>query len=104
MSPNRSAVPYKKAIKTMTGSLENVMLLRPVTYEARDKTVTGTHIGLIAEEVYEVFPEVVPTENGKPEAVNYEFLVAPLIGAVQEQQKQIEALEARIKSLEGGTE
>lgn len=88
----------------MTGLLENVMLLRPVTYEARGKTVTGSRIGLIAEEVYEISPGVVPTEDGKPEAFNYEFLVAPLIGAIQEQQAQIEALEARIKILEGGKE
>lgn len=100
---NTSSKRYKKSIKTMTGNLNKVVQLRPVTYEARDETVTGTHIGLIAEEVYEVFPEIVPLdEKGRPEAVNYEFLVAPLIGAIKEQQAQIEALEARITSLEEG--
>lgn len=96
---NTSSRRYKKNIKAIAGNvaLEKVLQLRAVTYEARDKTVEGTHIGLIAEEVFEVFPEVVPLEGGKPEAVNYQFLVAPLIAAVQEQQRQIDALTKRLE-------
>jgi len=55
-------------------------------------------IGLIAQDVEKIFPEAVSGEEGS-KAVNYGVLVAPLIEATKEQQKQIEALKAEIELL-----
>lgn len=56
---------------------------------------------MIAEEVGQVIPEVVSfEENGvDAKAVDYARLVAVLIEAIKEQQKEIEALKATVKSL-----
>ncbi len=90
---------WKTNIKTITGALDKVQRLRGVTY---DWKADGRHdIGLIAEEVGEVIPEVVAYEaNGRDAtSVDYARLVALLIEAVKEQQKQIAGLQAEIKSL-----
>ena len=59
----------------------------------------GSHdIGLIAEEVGKVVPEVVQyEENGiDAKSVDYARLVALLIEGMKEQQKRIEALEKKL--------
>jgi hypothetical protein len=92
---------WKTNIRTIDGALEKVMRLRGVYYDRKE---TGEHdLGLIAEEVGEVIPEVVRYEaNGEDAAgVDYARLVALLIEAVKEQQKKIAALEAALKT-EGG--
>jgi hypothetical protein len=92
---------WKTNIRTIDGALEKVLRLRGVYYDRKE---TGEHdLGLIAEEVGEVVPEVVRYEaNGKDAAaVDYARLVALLIEAVKEQQKKIAALEAEMKEKGG---
>ncbi|MBP7884758.1 tail fiber domain-containing protein [Patescibacteria group bacterium] len=71
-------------------------------------------IGLIAQEVEKVFPDLVDTDDRGFKSVQYGNLVAPIIEAIHiltdqiqtlfdkyvSQQKQIDSLEARIESLE----
>jgi Ca2+-binding EF-hand superfamily protein len=59
----------------------------------------GRQIGLIAQEVEEVIPELVNTTDNGYKSVDYAKLVSVLVEAVKEQQKQIEALEERISSI-----
>ncbi len=94
---------WKTNIKTINNALDKVQRLRGVTYVWK---ADGKHdVGLIAEEVGEVIPEVVDFEaNGKDaKSVDYARLVAVLIEAVKEQQKEIAALQAEIKSLAAAT-
>jgi hypothetical protein len=74
--------------------------LRGVSFDWRND---GKHdIGLIAEEVGQVVPEVVAYEaNGQDaKSVDYARLVSVLIEAVKEQQHTIEGLELRVSQLE----
>ena len=90
---------WKTNIQTLTHALDKVQRLRGVTY---DWKADGKHdVGLIAEEVGAVFPEIVDFEaNGTDaKALDYARLVAVLIEAVKEQQKQIGAMQAVIESL-----
>lgn len=65
------------------------------TYEAGSRD-----IGIIAQEVEEVLPEIVQTRKNGHKAVKYEKLVALLIEGMKEQQEIIDKLEDRIKKLE----
>jgi len=56
-------------------------------------------IGLIAQEVESVLPEIVETDADGFKSVQYGNLVAPLIEAVKEQQLQIEALQKEVEIL-----
>ena len=87
-----SSIKLKENVETSEGNLEKVVNLRPVTY---NKIGSQTkELGLIAEEVAEVYPEFVQyDENGEPVGVNYSRLTAALIGAVKELTQRIEILE-----------
>jgi len=88
---------WKTNITEIVDPLAKVQRLRGVTY---DWKADGKHdIGLIAEEVGEVIPEVVAyEENGiDAKSVDYARLTALLIEAVKEQQKRIEALEKKLE-------
>jgi len=90
---------WKTNIQTIQGALEKVERLRGVSFDWKKK---GRHdIGLIAEEVGEVVPEVVTYEkNGKDAlGVDYARLTALLIEAAKEQQSQIRELKAELKGL-----
>jgi hypothetical protein len=95
-----SSKRWKTNIQPIENALDKVEQLRGVTF---DWQKGGKHdIGLIAEEVGDVIPEVVAYEdNGKDaKSVDYSRLVALLIEAVKSQQKEIEALKAKVSSLE----
>lgn len=83
---------WKKDIQTLEHSLETVSKLRGVSY--KEKATDKTCIGLIAEEVGEVIPEVVEYEENGVDAksVDYARLVAVLIEAIKQQQKEIDEL------------
>jgi hypothetical protein len=61
---------------------------------------SGHDVGIIAQEVEKVLPEVVETRDNGYKAVKYEKLTALLIQAVNEQQKQIESLQTQIAWIE----
>ena len=100
---NNVSVPSSRRFKTdiepISEALHKIQRLLGVSYNWK---ATGEHnIGLIAEEVGEVIPEVVTyEENGTDaKAVNYARLVAVLIEAIKEQQQQIEELRVVVGSL-----
>ncbi|MEM6265421.1 MAG: tail fiber domain-containing protein [Bacteroidota bacterium] len=90
----------KTDIQPLPYGLETVLQLRPVRYQWKDNPGSKAKIGLIAQEVEEVVPEVVHTpENADAYlGMNYAEMVPVLIQAIQDQQAQIEALEAQVKA------
>ena len=126
-SPN-SDRRLKKDITNCTYGLDAINQLIPRTYKGRDvsKEMMGTQIGLIADEVEGIIPEVVSKfglkadgstlsktivgygdEEGTEETfdqvknISYERLVVVLTKALQEADTKIEDLKARIETLEG---
>ena len=64
------------------------------------KNENKNQVGVIAQQVKKVFPEVVSEDNNSYLSVDYSKLVPLLIGAVNEQSSIIEGLEKRIAKLE----
>lgn len=61
---------YKRDIQAMGEASRGLMRLRPVTFRYREAPAEATEYGLIAEEVAEVYPDlVVYDESGNPETV-----------------------------------
>jgi len=90
----------KKDVVPLTDSLNKVASLRGVHYKWKDPTAgPGPQIGLIAQEVERVFPELVETDSAGLKSLNYSHLVAPLIDAVKELQGEIETLRAENSAL-----
>jgi hypothetical protein len=96
----------KENIAPMTGALDVVQQLKPVTYTWKVDGLEGQ--GFIAHELQAVVPDCVTGEkdavdsNGNPEyqGIDTSFLVATLTAAIQEQQALITDLKARIETLE----
>jgi hypothetical protein len=84
-----SSIAYKTNVKTFENALETVKKLRGVRFDWKDSNKAS--VGLIAEEVENVVPEVVAHEGKRVTGLNYDSLVGVLVEAVKEQQKLIEA-------------
>jgi hypothetical protein len=84
-------VNLKKDIETLTsGSLDNILALRPVTYRLRNEdSSTDLSTGLIAQEVQTVFPKLVKTQIDGTLALNYGGLTPYIISAIQEMNLKI---------------
>jgi hypothetical protein len=92
---------WKTNIQTLQGALAKVEQLRGVSYELK---ANGKHeVGVIAEEVGTVIPEVVTWEkNGKDaQSVDYGRLTALLIEAMKEQQALISEQQEQISAQQG---
>jgi len=87
-----SDISLKKNVSTIENALEKVLSLRGVEY---DRVESGEHqIGVIAQEVEKIIPEVVYGNEIK--SVAYANIVALLIEAIKEQQKEIEYLKKNL--------
>ncbi len=94
-----SAARYKTQIRTIDDAASVVAALRGVRYHWRDDG--RADIGLIADEVAEVLPELVRfNADGAPEGMRYAPLVAVLIEHAKRQQRTIDELHARVDALE----
>ncbi|QTA86159.1 Collagen triple helix repeat-containing protein [Desulfonema magnum] len=97
---------WKKDITPLQNSLEKVSQLQGVSYDWRteeypDKGFTeDRQIGLIAQEVEPVVPEVVNTDDEGYKSVSYGKLIPVLVEAIKELKTENEALKARIEALE----
>jgi hypothetical protein len=90
---------FKENIVDLEPTSEKVEKLRPVQYNKVDND--ATEIGLIAEEVAELFPELVTyNEDGQPSGVQYQRLSVILLKTIQEQNVALAALTERINKLE----
>ena len=93
-----SDLNLKKNIVPLSSQLEKISQLQGVSFDWKKDDKHS--LGLIAQEVEKVYPDLVSTDKTTGlKAVAYGGLVAPLIEAVKEQQKQIDALKAEIENL-----
>lgn len=79
-----SDIRLKKNIKAISSPLEKISRIKGVTYEWKDASRDkGRQVGLIAQDVEAVFPELVSADNQGIKALDYAKLVSPLVEAVK---------------------
>ena len=88
----------KMNIETLTTVLQKMDQIRGVRFEYKDQTkyATGLKIGVIAQELQKVYPEMVTKGKDGFLKVDYTQLTGMLIQAVKEQQKEIDTLKIRM--------
>ena len=86
-----SSRKYKKDIQDIHEASAHLMQLRPVSFKYKNQPdSTPVEYGLIAEEVAQIFPELVVYNNdGQPETVRYHQLPPLLLNEYQHQQKKL---------------
>jgi hypothetical protein len=89
-----SDIRVKENIKTIDNALDKVKALRGVEYNKIDNSEKS--VGVIAQEIEEVIPEVVREDDQGMKSVAYGNITAVLIEAIKEQQKQIDELKKQL--------
>lgn len=102
-----SDIRFKTNIRPVTRAIDKVKLLQGVYFNWNQKAFpnrdfgTQDELGFIAQEVEKIVPEIVTKDTSKEayRSVKYDKLVALLVEAIKEQQKQIDTLNNRINKL-----
>lgn len=97
---NTSDRRHKTNIQGIEYGLETVLALNPVSFSWK-KDLTSKKLGLIAQEVQALLPEVVEVGDDKDNTLGvfYSDIIPVLIKAIQEQQEEIEYLKSRVNKL-----
>ena len=106
---NYSDARAKTNIRPLSSATSTIMRLNPVTYQFINRSndqstrrvagADGTETGFLAQEVARVLPNAVAIDGKDQYLLNYTSIIPVLVKAVQEQQAQIEALQAEIATL-----
>ena len=91
-----SDIRLKTNIQPIEDPLAKVIQIEGVSFNWKKDNKPA--LGVIADQVEEILPELV--QNADPKTVNYNGLIGLLIEAVKEQQTQIDSLKERISKLE----
>ena len=99
-----SSIRFKEDVRDMASASDGLFRLRPVTYRYKQAYADGskpTDYGLIAEEVAEVYPDlVVKNTDGQIQTVQYQKLTPMLLNEVQKQHRQLEEQAKTIQELQ----
>ena len=92
-----SDMRLKSNILSLTGALAKLLEIDGKTYTMKSNE-KDTKIGLLAQDVLKVFPELVKAENNSEEtlSVNYQGLIPVLINAIKEQQEELKKIKEKI--------
>ena len=105
-----SDASLKENVTNIENAIEKVQQMRGVEFDWTDEYLDAKggeddyfvrkhDVGVIAQEVEQVLPEVVATRENGIKAVKYDRITSLLIEAIKEQQSQIEMLKSEIKEL-----
>ena len=88
----------KENIVTINSALEKVTQLRGVTYTRKDTDDKSTKVGVIAQEVLEVLPEVVEKDDEGMYSVAYGNMAGVFIEAIKELKAEVDSLKEQLKN------
>lgn len=98
---------FKTNITSFSRVMDKVSILNPVQYKLKSdlpipvsKINTTFQYGFIAQEVQEVFPEIVTQMEDGSLGIRYTELIPVLVQALKEQQEEIAELKQRVEKLE----
>ncbi len=106
-----SDISLKKDIQPLENCLDKVLQLQSISFNWIEELVPSRYvkerpeIGFIAQEVEKVIPEVIGQKlvnDEEVKSINYGKLTTVLVGAIQEQQKQIQELKETVSKLSTG--
>lgn len=88
---NTSTIRAKHDIAPIGSALHDLLKLRPVEFTWNSDYGGGRDVGLIAEEVAQILPNVTSSRDGQVDSIRYSGVTALLVRGMQEQQEQLEA-------------
>lgn len=100
-----SDISLKKNVANLPAGLDEVVELRPVVWQWKNKDVgEDREYGFIAQEVEKIIPDLVSIDTWidgtKRKFLSTEKMVPFIVAAIKEQQREIDYLKARLERLE----
>ena len=92
----------KENIQTLEDAIFKVMQMRGVSFQWKDNK--NKSIGVIAQEVQKIIPEIVNTNENGTMSISYDSIIGLLIEAIKEQQGLIIAMDKKINILLNNTD
>ena len=89
-----SDLKLKSNVKQIENPIETVKKIDGVTFNWKEDNQAS--MGVIAQNVEKVIPELISKDEDDVKSVNYSGLIGLLIETVKEQQKQIDELKSRL--------
>jgi hypothetical protein len=91
----------KDNIKTISNPISKILQISGYTFNWNEKqdTYKGQDVGVVAQEIEKVLPEIVEERENGYKAVKYEKIVPLLIEAIKDQQKQIDELKNKLDGI-----
>ena len=87
----------KTNIQPLTNPIEKIKKVGGYTFDWKPESgKRGQDVGVIAQEIEAILPEVVTTRETGVKAVKYEKIIPLLIECIKDQQKQIDELKSRL--------
>ncbi|HVY13092.1 MAG TPA: tail fiber domain-containing protein [Alphaproteobacteria bacterium] len=93
----QSDIRLKQNLHPIPNALDRILQVRGMNYEWRSNHAKD--MGLVAQDVEKVFPEVVSTTGGT-KGIDYAKMVAPLVEAIRQLKEDNDALRAKVNALE----
>lgn len=91
-----SDIRFKKDINNINSSLDKIQELRPVTYKLKDMGSDEINYGLIAQELKEIYPDMVHEGPDGYLGITYTTLIPVLIKGIQELNNKVKSLEGKL--------
>lgn len=88
---------YKTDMQVITDPIKKIKEISGYTFSYKDDITHKRHAGLLAQEVQKILPEVVDSKDDKL-GIAYGNVIALLVEAIKDQQKQIDILSGTAKS------
>jgi hypothetical protein len=99
----KSSRVYKEDIHPMGSVSERLLALHPVTFRYKEPYDDGSkpvEFGLIAEDVAQVFPELVVSDaEGKPETVRYDLIATLMLNEFEKEHTQLAELKKQVAGM-----
>lgn len=93
---NVSDISLKENIQQINNSIDIINQFNPVSFQW--KTNKNISYGLIAQEIEKILPSIVNEKADGTKTINYIEIIAFLIAAIKEQQKQIDNINSNINN------
>jgi prepilin-type N-terminal cleavage/methylation domain-containing protein len=93
-----SDMRLKQNIRPIPNALDKILKLRGMNYEWG--TNHAKDVGLLAQDVQKVFPELVTDTEGA-KGIDYGKLIAPMVEAIRQLKQENDTLRARLNTVEG---
>jgi len=92
-----SDIALKEDIEVLSNSLTNLKQLNGYSYKFKETGIKS--LGLTAQEVEKVFPDLVEGKEGE-KSLHYSGLIAPILEAIKELSIEVETLKNKVTALE----